>query len=195
MGGNQGALDPKLAAVLARLCEKRGALTKTQASKLPYLVDVVANHVGGKRITNASHENWRFGVVASDVWHFAKPGVVGPFQVVEQSYAEGRVLISLAAGPIGGLSSDEQVVVDFVADEFGDLDYEDLGKLTKAMNLEVTSWGSNGAAKIDEDAYARLVGRWDLVLKKLEQCDTDDPSQWEELTGSTVDDLRKSLGV
>ncbi len=195
MGGNQGTLDPKLAAVLARLCEKRGALTKTQASKLPYLVDVVANHVGGKRITNASHENWRFGVVASDVWYFAKPGVDGPFQVVEQSYAEGRVLISLAAGPIGGLSSDEQVVVDFVADEFGDLDYEDLGKLTKAMNLEVTSWGSNGAAKIDEDAYARLVGRWDLVLKKIEQCDTDDPSQWEELTGSTVDDLRKSLGV
>ncbi len=44
-------LDPKLKAVLARLCEKRGSLFKTQAVKLPYLVDVVATHVLGESIT------------------------------------------------------------------------------------------------------------------------------------------------
>ncbi|MEA2601194.1 MAG: hypothetical protein QOF89_2186 [Acidobacteriota bacterium] len=197
MSGKQQALDPKLAAVLARLCERRGALTKTQAAKLPYLIDVVAKHVLGRRITQASHENWRFGVVASEVWHFAKPGVRGPFMIEEQPYSEGRVLVSLVETPppSSGLPAEEQEIVDFVAEEFGPLDFDELGKLTKAMNLEITNWGSNGAAKVDEEAYTRLAGRLDRVLGRLERCNTEDPNNWQELTGASRADLRKSLGV
>lgn len=186
-------LDPKLSAVLARLCQRRAALTKTQAAKLPYLVDVVARHVTGHRITNASHESWKYGVVAAEVWRFAKPGVHGVFRIDEQPYSEGRVLITLIDEPKDDLSQEEQEIVDFVADEFGALDYEDLGKLTKAMNLEVVSWGSNEPARVDEEAYARLAGRYDLLLSRFEYCQHEGESTWQELTG--VADLRKSLGV
>ncbi len=184
MGAKQPALEPKLAAVLARLCQRRGSLTKTQAAKLPYLVDVVAKHVLGKRITRASHENWRYGVVASEVWHFAKPGVRDPFSIEELPYSEGRVLITLVREPTDDLSVEEQEIVDFIADEFGSLDFDDLGRLTKAMNLEVASWGSNGAAKVDEEAYIRLAGRFDRVFKRLERCDSEDPKTWGELLRS-----------
>jgi len=195
MGEHRQTLDPKLSAVLARLCERRGVLTKTQAAKLPYLVDVVAAHVLGHRMTSASHESWRYGVVAAEVWRFAKPGQSGPFLIEEQPYSEGRVLISLTGDPQAGLSAEEQEVVDFVADEFGGMDFDQLGKLTKAMNVEVASWGSNRAAKVDEDAYVRLMGRWDQVLARLERCDTEDESTWQELTGASIGELRKSLGV
>jgi hypothetical protein len=63
------------------------------------------------------------------------------------------------------------------------------------MNLEVTKWGNNSSAKIDEEAYSRLIGRWDTVLSKLESVDTEDESNWQELTGASLDELRKSLGV
>ncbi|HZF10241.1 MAG TPA: type II toxin-antitoxin system antitoxin SocA domain-containing protein [Thermoanaerobaculia bacterium] len=195
--GNQPTLDPKLTAVLARLCKRRGTLTKTQAAKLPYLVDVVAQHVLGRRITAASHQNWRWGVVAAEVWHSVKPGTgIQPFfSIVEMPYSEGSVQISLLKEPAKVLEPEEAEIVDFVADEFGALDYGKLGKLTKAMNLEVTDWGSNTPAKIDEDAYIRLMGRWDTIFSRLELCNTEDESNWQELTGASVEELRKSLGV
>jgi uncharacterized phage-associated protein len=193
--GNQPALDPKLSAVLARLIKRRGALTKTQAAKLPYLVDVVARHVLGRRITSASHENWKWGVVAAEVWHFAKPGTRGSFKIEELPYSEGSVLISLSIEVENTLSVEGGEIVDFVADEFGSLGFEELGKLTKAMNLEVTAWGNNGRARVDEEAYVRLTGRWDMILAKLDACDTEDDSNWQELTGASIEDLRKSLGV
>lgn len=195
MGAKEPALEPKLSAVLARLCKRRGSLTKTQAAKLPYIVDVVAQYVLGRRITSASHQNWRWGVVTAEVWHFIKSGIQGIFKVEELPYSEGSVQVSLIREPTDALDPDEEKIVDFVADEFGALDYERLGKLTKAMNLEVTNWGNNCPAKIDEEAYIRLMGRWDTILGKLESCNTEDESNWQELTGASTDVLRKSLGV
>jgi hypothetical protein len=188
-------LDTKLSAVLARLVERRGALAKTQAAKLPYLVDVIAKHVLGRRITAASHENWQYGVVAAEVWHFAKPGERGIFKIEELPYSEGRVRITLVAQAASPLSADEREVVDFTADEFGSLDYDELGKLTKAMNFEAKSWGSNSPAKIDKEAYLRLIGRWDRVLAKLEHCGADEESNWQDVTGASLSALRNSLGV
>ena len=193
--GNQPALDPKLSAVLTRLIKRRGALTKTQAAKLPYLVDVVARHVLGRRLTSASHENWKWGVVAAEVWRFAKPGTRGAFKIEELPYSEGSVLISLTTEAVDTLSTEERELVDFVADEFGSLGFEELGRLTKAMNLEVTTWGNNSHARIDEEAYVRLMGRWDTILAKLDTCNTEDDSGWQELTGASLEELRKSLGV
>jgi hypothetical protein len=191
----QPELDSRLSAVLARLIRRRGPLTKTQAAKLPYLVDVVALHALGARITGASHENWRWGVVAAEVWHFAKPGLRGGFKIEELPYSEGSVLISLESDAPATLSKEREEVVDFVGDEFGSLGFEELGKLTKAMNLEVTNWGNNDPAKVDEEAYARLMGRWDTILRRLETCNTEDENNWQELTGASIEELRKSLGV
>ena len=130
-----------------------------------------------------------------EVWHFIKPGRRGVFLIEELPYSEGSVQVSVLAEPESGLDPDEQGIVNFVADEFGALDYEKLGKLTKAMNLEATDWQSNSPAKVDEDAYVRLLGRWDTIFGKLESCDTEDESNWQELTGASTDELRKSLGV
>jgi hypothetical protein len=190
------ALDPKLAAVLARLCERLGSLTKTRAVKLPYLVDVVAKHFLGERITRATHQTWKHGVVAAEVWHFAKvTGLMGVFKIEEEPYSEGSVAIRLAAAPAEGLSPEEQKVVDYVADRYGPLNFEELGRLTKAMNIEVGGWGSNSLARVDDDAYARLAGHWNEVLRTLESCDTEDEKGWTEVTEHSPEFFRKSLGV
>ncbi len=197
MGRNEHVLDPKLEAVLARLCERRGSLTKTQAAKLPYLVDVVAHHVLGRRITRGTHETWRYGVVTAEVWRFAKTvGVRGPFKIDEPPRGEGRVIISLAGAPPDSLTPEERAVVDVIADEFGSFDYDGLGKLTKAMNVEFVDWENvTTLAKVDDEAYNRLAERWDKVIYKLEQCNTEDTSTWERVTGASVHDIRQSLGV
>ena len=196
MGGKLSALDPKLTAVLARLCERLGSLTKTRAVKLPYLVDVMAQHFLGERVTQATYQTWKHGVVAAQVWHFAKtPGRAGVFNIEEEPYSEGSVAIRLAAPPAAGLSPEEQKIVDYVADRYGTLNFEELGRLTKAMNVEVRGWGSNGLARVDEEAYARLAGRWDEVLRNLESCDTEDEKGWTEVTEYSPEFFRKSLGV
>jgi len=196
MSPDSSTLAPKLGAVLARLCERLGALTKTRAVKLPYLVDVVAQHLLGRRITEATYQTWEKGVVAVEVWHFAKTqGRVGGFKIEERPYSEGSISIRLAAAPPGDLEIEEEKIVDYVADQYGSLNFEALGRLTKAMNLEVRRWGSNGAARVDDDAYARLVGRWDEVLRRLELCDTEDEQNWTEVTDFSPEFFRKSLGV
>lgn len=196
MSGNQTALDPKLSAVLARLCQKLGSLTKTQAVKLPYLVDVIANHELGRRITAATYQQWRHGVVAADVWHFAKtPGRVGSFDIEEVPYSEGSVSIRSAVPAPEVLTPAESAIVDFVADQYGALYFDDLGRLTKAMNVEVVTWGSNAAPRLDDEAYARLAGHWADVLKELSSLDTEDQRNWTELTEFSPEALRKSLGV
>jgi len=65
----------------------------------------------------------------------------------------------------------------------------------KPINLDIANWGSNGSAKVDEDAYTRLAGRLARILSRLERCNTEDPNNWQELTGASRADLRKSLGV
>lgn len=191
-------LEDKLVAVIAYLCTKRGWITKTQASKLPYLVDVVAQHVLGRRITSASHQQWREGVVAAEVWHYFKLGAQGIFSVKKVPNADRAVQISVGQDVIiPNLEPEELEIVNYVSEEFGSLNYEQLGALTKAMNIEVpsSSWQGNGAAKVDEDSYVRLIGRWDIMLETLALNDTEDEEKWGELTGASIDDLRKSLGV
>jgi len=197
MGSKEPALEPKLAAVLARLCERLASLTKTQAVKLPYLVDVVAEHLAGKRITGASYQAWRYGVVAPEVWRgFARDAErVGIFSVEELPYSEGAFRICLAAAAPDVLSPVERAIVDYVADEYGTLDFEELGRLTKAMNPKVRIWGSNERVPVDEDAFARLAGRWDWLLRKIASCDTEDPKGWTEVTDHSPEFFKKSLGV
>ena len=55
--------NEKLILVLERICERLGSVNKTQAVKLPYLVDTVAARVLGRPITSAAYETWRHGVV------------------------------------------------------------------------------------------------------------------------------------
>ena len=52
----QISLPDKLKAVLARLCEQLGPITRTKAVKLPYLVDVVANQVLGHAILQPARD-------------------------------------------------------------------------------------------------------------------------------------------
>src|SRR5258707_381465 len=70
-------LPPKLEAVLIRL-GKAAALDVTQAVKLPYLVDVVAAHVIGRRITEGTHQAWDHGVVTKEVWHYLDKCTASP---------------------------------------------------------------------------------------------------------------------
>ena len=58
-------LPPKLEAVLIRL-GRAATLNVTQAVKLPYLMDVIAVHVLGRRITEASHKTWDKGIVTNE---------------------------------------------------------------------------------------------------------------------------------
>jgi uncharacterized phage-associated protein len=197
MGSKEPVLEPKLTTVLARLCKRLGSLTKTQAVKLPYLVDVIAEHTLGERVTRATYQAWRYGVVAAEVWRgFAGDvGKAGIFSVEELPYSEGAVRIGLAGVAPDVLSPAEQVIVDYVAEEYGALDFEALGRLTKSMNPKIRIWGSNERVVVDEDAYARLAGRWDALLRRLESCDTEDPQGWSEVTDYSPEFFKKSLGV
>jgi len=100
------------------------------------------------------------GVVAAEVWHSVKPGTgIQPFfSIVEMPYSEGSVQISLLKEPAKVLEPEEAEIVDFVADEFGALDYGKLGKLTKAMNLEVTDWA---AIPRRRSMRTRISGSWE----------------------------------
>jgi hypothetical protein len=63
------------------------------------------------------------------------------------------------------------------------------------MNVEVRGWGSNSLARVDDEAYARLAGHWNEVLRNLESCDTEDEKGWTEVTEHSPEFFRKSLGV
>ncbi|HEY2739444.1 MAG TPA: type II toxin-antitoxin system antitoxin SocA domain-containing protein [Thermoanaerobaculia bacterium] len=194
------SLNPKLEAVLARLCERLGVLTKTKAVKLPYLVDVVASQELGHRITEGTHQTWDYGVVTREVFSFISHNRrgQGPFVVEPHDYSEGGQQVRLRAqGQPDLLSREEQAIVDAVAIRYGRLDAESLGKLTKRINthMEPEAWGSNHAAAVDEDAYARLADGWQAFCELLPDLDLTDESQW----GDPIDDpreyLRRTLGV
>jgi uncharacterized phage-associated protein len=172
----------KLEAVLARLCQKLGSLYKTQAVKLPYLVDVIAAAELGRRITEATFETWKQGVVAREAWI----GVTYPFpnslfSVDRPDYDEGWT-ISLRGTPPDCLTKDELRIVDLVADKYGRMSAQDLGILTKALNPDIPRdcWGSNSRPPINEDTYARLSESWQSLWRKLPDLDLTDESEWGE---------------
>ncbi|MDA2937176.1 Panacea domain-containing protein [Acidobacteria bacterium AH-259-A15] len=190
-------LDPKLEAVLARLCERRGPLFKTQAVKLPYLVDVVATHVIGKPITEGSHETWEHGVVTKEVFMFMKhSSSTKPFKITPHEYSEGGQKIEFDGPALSILTEEETEIVDFVADHYGNLSPEQLGILTKALNTEFTpeEWGENGRALVDENAYARLSEGWQDFYRCLPGLDLDDESQWgDPIEDDPLKHLRQAL--
>jgi uncharacterized phage-associated protein len=155
----QPVFGPQLEAVLARLCERLGSLYKTQAVKLPYLVDVVAAEKLGRRITDATFEAWKQGVVAREAWVGVTYPREGCFKIEQPEYDEGWT-VRLAGRPSVRLSPEELAIVDFVADQYGAMTAQDLGSLTKSLNPEIPreKWGSNTEPAINEDAYARLGG-------------------------------------
>ncbi|HXK59004.1 MAG TPA: Panacea domain-containing protein [Acidobacteriota bacterium] len=175
----------KLQSVLARLCQKRGTLLKTHAVKLPYLVDVVANHVLGRTVTGARHQAWEYGVVTLEAWRYISQAERGgdPFFAVRPlRYSELGQIIYLKSSPPNYLDELELQIVDYVADRYGSLPSERLGQLTKALNPQIgqDQWGSNRTALTDDDAYARLSEGWQAFWKKLPGLDLVDQSLWSE---------------
>ena len=179
-------MSPKLSAVLARLCERLGPLFSTQAVKLPYLVDVVANQMLGAPIANGTYQTWEHGVVTKEVFRFIKHGAQtdGRFHVEPHQYSESGKLISLATPVDLGtvLSPDELAIVDFIADEYGHIAPEQLGHLTKRLNTELPpeTWGTNADAAVNQDAFLRLSPEWQDLCQRIRETDLDDRSQWSE---------------
>ncbi len=153
------ARDPKLEAVLARLCERLGGkIWKTQAVKLPYLVDLVGVHVLGSKITETRHEAWRMGVVSTSAWSLMKFEHGGDHFVVEAAdYSEDAQQLAVRSQPSAELTAEEMAIVDFVADEYGHWPLDELMTLTKTLNPEVSSWGLPSIQVVEsEDSYRRL---------------------------------------
>ncbi len=178
-------LPPKLEAVLARLCEQLGPLTKTKAVKLPYLVDVVAQHALGRRITEGTHQTWDYGVVTREVYRFITHGKGSSlFKIKPHNYSEGGLQIDLDRDNAAELADFEREVVDHVADCYGDMDAQSLGLLTKSLNVEldVSAWGSNHEATVDEDAYVRLSDSWQSLYKKLPALDFSGMDRWTQVS-------------
>ncbi len=191
-------MNPKLEAVLARLCESLGPITKTRAVKLPYLVDVVAQHVLGREIAGGTYQTWDYGVVTREVFAFIQhSGGDECLAVEEHRYSEGGLQIRRKAEPQGELTDQEKEVVDYVAAAYGGLDAGRLGALTKSLNphLRPDDWGSNQTPELGEDAYARLSDGWQAFFAQLANVDLSDRSQWGEPIGDPREYLRKALGA
>ncbi|HYX25640.1 MAG TPA: Panacea domain-containing protein [Thermoanaerobaculia bacterium] len=179
-------MSPRLSAVLARFCQRLGPLFSTQAVKLPYLVDVVANHLLGHPIANGTYQTWEHGVVAKEVFRFIKHEASGDpvFRIEPHAYSESGKLISLAGDPeiIAILSPDELAVVDFIADEYGHVAPEQLGYLTKRLNTEIPpeTWGTNASAAVNEEAFLRLSPEWQNLGERISEQDLTDRTKWSE---------------
>lgn len=189
-------IPDKLEAVLARLCETAGPLVKTKAVKLPYLVDVVAQHVLGRRITEGSHQTWDYGVVTREVYRLITHGRNNPlFRIRPHQFSESGQQIELSGPNPTRLSDDEREVVDFVADTYAGLDAGRLGTLTKSLNthLDLEAWGSNQEAAVDEDAYARLSESWQRLYAQASDLDFADRAQWLETVDDPGEFVRKTL--
>ena len=188
----------KLEAVLARLCETAGPLVKTKAVKLPYLVDVVATHVLGRRITEGSHQTWDYGVVTREVYRLITHGRDNPlFRIKPHPFSESGQQIELSGPNSTRLSDDERAIVDFVAETYAGLDAGRLGTLTKSLNthLDLDAWGSNQEAAEDEDAYARLSKSWQQFYAQAPDFDFADRSQWLETVDDPGEFVRRTLGA
>jgi uncharacterized phage-associated protein len=190
-------LDPKTEAVLARLCERLGFLNKTQAVKLPYLVDVMAQHLLGRRLAATRFEAWDQGVVAPEIYRFltyhSEPDPV--FRVEPAQYSESAVRVTLHGPAREPLAPEEREIVDLVANEYGRLPVEQLGRITKRLNTELgpEDWGTNAAVKLDEDSFLRLSPHWQDLYERIAASDLDDRRLWSEPIGDPGEYLRRAL--
>jgi hypothetical protein len=181
VAANLGALDSKTRGVLVRLCNKLGALTTTQAVKLPYLADVVAVYALGSRITPSEYQTWDLGVVAPDVWRaITKHRLDDAFEISKHEYTETGYAISLVHETPDGLSDEEREIVDFVADEYGARFAPDLGQLTKGLNPSVRNWGSNSPASLDDETFHRLSDCWQMNWSRLPRLGLANRERWGE---------------
>lgn len=191
-------LDPKMESVLVRLLSEVGELSKTQAVKLPYLVDVVAFKVLGHRITEGKYEPWQYGVVATEVYDLITDARHGgealddtPFEVEEPRGYEDRQILRLAKGSNGAeaLTDEEREIVEFVGIQYAHMSPSDLGELTKEMNPHVKNWPSGRTVHVDARAYEHLPVEWDAVdaeiaLQRMKESE-DDPGSL--LSGPELD--------
>lgn len=165
----QPTLSPKLESVLLRLASRAPErLTITQAVKLPYLVDVLAQHVLGRRITEGKHETWQHGVVTSEAWHFlSSQPAEGPLHVVPSRFSE-EIWVEAVNDAEDDLDEEERRIVDFVAEEFGFATASELGVLTKRMNPSIRSWGSHHRADLGGDAFERMSSDYLEMIEAVE---------------------------
>jgi uncharacterized phage-associated protein len=148
--------DPKLNAVLARLCEQLGDLWTTQAVKLPYLVDLVSQRIRGYKVTNSQHKAWKLGVVTARAWGLIKKEHGGRyFEVYGDAVTDG-IRLRIKTAPPDVLDATEKQIVDFVAEEFGSMRPDKLGDLTKELNPEVKTWEGSTPVEMTDSAYERL---------------------------------------
>lgn len=189
-------LPTKLEAVLARLCEDLGPITKTKAVKLPYLVDVVAQHTLGRRITEGTHQTWDYGVVTRELFIFITHRSGKPlFSFEPHRFSESGVQIELHGTNTTCLHEEEEAVVDAVAEVYGQMDAARLGLLTKSLNIELdeSDWGSNREAAVDEDAYARLSESWQALCSRMPNFDLSDRKNWGEPINGRKDYLLSAV--
>ena len=192
-------LEPKLEAVLCRLCERLGELSVTQAVKIPYLVDLVANHILGEPITEGTHQTWKMGVVTREVWFYAQQGghIHDPFIIKGSNQHPGGKRIYLGGEPDVELTGEQLEIIDVVADIWGGYDAKRLGRFTKALNTHLDSdiWGANQPASIDEDAFARLAAGWEAFNRRLPSLDFADRRHWGEPIEDPAEYLERELGA
>lgn len=150
-------------------------LNVTQAVKLPYLVDVVANHILGHPITEGTHQAWENGVVTSEVWHFLRKRQDSDvFHLKQVPWAEEQRVVIDCKDSSSILSRDEKAIVRLVAREFGDIRAGELGRLTKRLNPHVERWGSNKKASIGEDAFDRLSDDYQEMARSVAKLTLDE---------------------
>ncbi len=168
MPNENSPLPPKLESVLLRLVRSSGHINMTRAVKLPYLVDVVATRVLGHPITEGTHQAWEMGVVTREVWHYLdKQGEVSPILRVEPiPLSDEKRVVAVPDGDADALTPDEARVVDFVIDQFSEVRATDLGQMTKIMNPDIRSWGSNHAANLGADAFDRMSEDYQEMAKE-----------------------------
>lgn len=182
-------LQPKLEAVLIRL-GKGARLNVTQAVKLPYLVDVIAMHFLERPITEGNHQAWEHGVVTSEAWHYLdKIKESSVFHLEPVRWSEEKSVVIDAEEPPGELTPEEQRIVDFVVGEFGGLKASELGRMTKFMNPDIRSWGSNHMASLGPDAYDRMSADYQEMAERASSITLD---QLRRLS-TPVDDIEDAL--
>lgn len=192
-------LEPKLEAVLCRLCERLGVLSVTQAVKIPYIVDIVAKHILGEPITEGTHQTWKMGVVTREVWVYAQQGghIHDPFIIKDSNQYAGGKRIYLGGEPDVDLTPEQLEIVDVVAEIWGGYEAERLGRFTKSLNthLESSVWGANQQASIGEDAFARLAAGWEAFNRRLPSLDFSDQRHWGEPVDDPLEYIERELSA
>jgi uncharacterized phage-associated protein len=167
-------LPPKLEAVLIRLT-KDAPLSITQVVKLPYLIDVVANHILGRPITEGQHQTWKYGVVTSEAYNYLneiEDDADSAFQVKGALYSDQRE-VRAVRDPAPVLTLEEERIVALVLQQYSDERATELGTMTKRMNPDVTSWGNKRPADIGPDAYDRMSDDYQAMAAEAERWSLD----------------------